>query len=139
MKQLQYLPPNTSNPATYLLAGILPLKATLHKRILTTFCNMIRDMTTAEYRIIRRQLAVKTDKSKSWVITVKRLLFTYDLPSAYDLLLETPSKENWKASVKKAIYAIHEQYLKEEVKKHNSCRYINTEACSLSVRNSGEN
>ena len=73
---------------------------------------MIRVMNTAEYRINRKQLAVKTDKFKLWVITVKQPLFTYDLPSDYDLIAETPtifsylswtSKELWKLSVKKAI------------------------------------
>ena len=131
MKQIQNLPPNTSNPMTYLLLGLLPIEGALHKSILTTFCTFLRNIDTAEYRIIRRQLAVKDDDSKSWISTVKKLLYKYGLPSAHDLLTEPPSKEIWKRSVKKAIANHYEAELKTEAIKQNSCRYVDLNACSL--------
>ena len=82
----KYLPHGVINPLTYLLAGILPIKGTLHKRILTTFCSMLRDRNTAEYRIIRRQLALKDDSPKSWVVRVKKLLYQYHVPSIYRVI-----------------------------------------------------
>ena len=102
MKQVIHLPPGVSNPITYLLVGILPIKGT--KIILTTFCSMLRYENIAEYRIIKRQLALKDDNSKSWDVIVKKLLYQYHLSSAFYLILEPPNTETWKRSVTKAVH-----------------------------------
>ena len=131
MKQLQGLPPNASNAATYLLLGIVPLEGALEKSILTTFCTMLRNTNTAEYRILYRQLATKNVKSKSWINIAKDALYKYGLPSAYDLVLDTPEKDSWKHSIKNAINLYHENELKEQIANQKSCRYINVESCSM--------
>ena len=131
MKQIQSLPPSASNAMTYLLLGMLPMEGALDKKVLTTFCSMLRNQESAEYRIIQRQLAMKSDKSKSWVVIVKKLLFKYHLPSAYDLFLDTPSKGSWKSSVNKAVKAYHGRELKEEVAGQSSCKYVNLGLCSM--------
>ena len=125
MKQIQHLPIRVSSPITYvyLLAGILPIKATLHKRILTTFCSMLRHGNTAEYRIIKKQLALK----------VKKLLYQYHLPSAFVLMLEPPNKETWKKSVTKAVHQYHKKELKTQAATQSTCRYINLIACSVTI------
>ena len=88
MRQVQFLLPGVSNPITYLLAGVLPIKGTLYKRNLTTFCSMLRDKNTSEYKIMKRQLALKDDNSKSWIVIVKKLLYQYHLPSTRITLFE---------------------------------------------------
>ena len=93
MKQVQHLPPGVSQPKTVLLSGFLPIKGTLHERILTTVCSMFRYINTAEYKLIKRQLALNDDNVMSWVVIVKKLLHQYYLPSVVDLILEPPSKE----------------------------------------------
>lgn len=130
MKQLQHLPECTSNPVTYLLCGILPIEGEIHKRVLTTFTRLLRDTSSAEYRIIKRQLALKDLSSNSWTSGVRMLTHMYGLPSAHDLLLNTPSKDGWKREVKRAIHVFHTEALKEECSKHASTRYINLASCS---------
>ena len=131
LKQIQNLPPNTSNAATYLLCGVLPIEAEVDKRTLSTFGRIIRDPTTAEYDIVRRQIAVKGLSSNSWTSKVKKLTHKYDLPSVYELLEFPPSKEEWKLMIKKAIHRVHMESLKDETVSQTTVRYLNTSLCSL--------
>jgi hypothetical protein len=48
LKQIQHLPERTSDAATYLLHGQIPITGEIHKRALTTFGNIIRDFGTVE-------------------------------------------------------------------------------------------
>jgi hypothetical protein len=66
LKQIQHLPERTSDAATYLLLGQIPITGEIHKRALTTFGNIIRDFGTVECELAHRQLAVKSKKSHSW-------------------------------------------------------------------------
>ena len=112
LKQLQHLPPSTSNCATYLISGVLPIRAEIEKRTLTTFVRFISNTETAEYAIIKRQLVMKTLKSKSWTTEIKKLLHRFRLPSAHSLMDNIPTKENWKLMVKKAVHSHYLECLK---------------------------
>ena len=95
IKQRQTLPTNTSNPASYLLLGILPVQGEIDKRILTTFNRIANDTSSAEYDIINRQVAIKDLNSHSWTTSVKKITFKYDLPSVYRLLENPYKKDEW--------------------------------------------
>ena len=131
LKQLQHLPPNTSNPAVYLLAGTLPIQAEVDKRILTTFVRFISNKTSTEFHIIRRQAVMKDLESSSWTKSIKELLFKYNLPSIYDILELTPEKKAWKQDVKKAIIAKTIKLLIADMENQSSVKYINVNACSV--------
>ena len=132
LKQLQHLPSGCSNSATYLIAGVSPIKAEIEKRTLTTFVRFIRDQSSAEFQIIKRQIAIKGLDSKSWTVHVRKLLHKFKLPSAYELLENPPSKEIWKQSVKKAINCYYEKALVQEVIHQSSMKFLNISSCSLS-------
>jgi hypothetical protein len=57
LKQIQHLPERTSDAATYLLHGQIPITGEIHKRALTTFGNIIRDFGTVESQILRSILS----------------------------------------------------------------------------------
>ena len=69
LKQIQGIPDNTSNSACLALLGILPIKDILNKNLLNLFVNMIRDKSSIEYEIARRQVVMKDSPSES--------IFTY--------------------------------------------------------------
>ena len=85
---------------------------------------MIRDKNSIEFKIINRQLAVKDTDSASFTITIRRLLQKYDLPDAYDLIRNTPSKEEWKRMVKEATNNTYRKDVTEEMKNKTSLRYM---------------
>ena len=100
--------------------------------MLITFVRLIRDPTTAEYNIIKRQVVIKDINSKSWTVDIRKLLHKFNLPSCHDLLRNTPKKEAWQYEVKKAVSGYYSVKLKKELEKQSSTRYINPCACSLS-------
>ena len=133
MKQLQHLPPCCSNSVTYLLAGITPIIAELEKRTLTTFVRFIKDKNSAEFHVIRRQLAIKDLTSKSWTTHVRKLLQKFNLPSAFELLITTPTKDKWKAIVKEAVKNFYLDILVKEAMLQSSAKYINFNTCRLTA------
>ena len=96
LKQIQGLPDKTANTICLALLGILPLEAVLHKNALTTFVNMIRHKGTIENDIALRKIVMKDVNDKSWFMSVWSILDLYNLPSIYQLLTDTPSKNEWK-------------------------------------------
>ena len=85
---------------------------------------MIRQKDSIEHQIIRRQLAVKDEDSKSFTMTIRKILQKYDLPSAYDLLENTPGKDQWKAMVKKATNDSYRKEIGEEIKNKTSLKHL---------------
>ena len=108
----------------YQLLGAKPIQVVLDIRALSFFGNMIRQKDSIEHQIIRRQLAVKDEDSKSFTITIRKILQKYDLPSAYDLLENTPGKDQWKAMVKKATNDSYRKEISEEIKNKTSLKHL---------------
>jgi hypothetical protein len=72
LKQLS-LPPNTPDPAVYLLSGTLPVEAQLHIRALSYFNNICnQEEKSIEKLSARQQLRIKTINSNSWFIGIKK-------------------------------------------------------------------
>jgi len=131
LRRLQYLPQSTSVPAIHLLFGIPPIEATIHIQILTFLANICRRRDSVEQYIISRQAVMCEPDEKSWVNQAKKTLRLYNLPSIFTLLECTPSKSQWKTTVKKAVLAVWEKNLKEEAEEKTSLRYLNLSKCSL--------
>ena len=56
LKLILSLPVNVADPAVYILTGILPDEALLHKRVLTLFGNIFRlPQTSIEHQLAKRQ------------------------------------------------------------------------------------
>ena len=122
LRQLQTLPDRCANIPVYTLLGAKPIDVVLDSRALSFFANMIRDKNSIEFKIINRQLAVKDADSASFTITIRRLLQKYDLPDAYDLIRNTPSK--WKRMVKEATNNTYRKDVIEVMKNKTSLRYM---------------
>jgi hypothetical protein len=129
LKHLQNLPAGTSTAGVYLILGQLPATVSLARNILTLYVNLIRDSASIEYQIIRRQLAVKSSDSRTFLTTVKALLLLYDLPSAYTLLSSPPTKERWKRSVKKQTSQMTFTHLRQEAARKVSLKFLNINIC----------
>jgi hypothetical protein len=80
LKQLLSFPPNTPDPAVYLLSVTFPVEAQLHIRALS-FCNNIcnQEEKSIEKLSARQQLRIKTINSNSWFIEIKKMLIKYNL------------------------------------------------------------
>ena len=75
LKQILTLPSTAADPAIYLLSGMLPIEAVLHKRILSLVGNITRlPEDSVELRLAKHQLEVKSFSSHSWCIVVKKIL-----------------------------------------------------------------
>ncbi|MES9882009.1 MAG: reverse transcriptase family protein, partial [Sedimenticola sp.] len=127
LKQIQGLPDKTSNSAVLALLGIPPIEKVIHKSMLSLFVKIIKDHETVEYDIAVRQLAMKSPNEYSWFNQIKMILDKYDLPTAYKLLSNSPSKLAWKKSVKCALYNEVTNAWYEDVTTKPSLKYINPE------------
>ena len=125
LRQIQHLPERVAACSVYILSGLLPVEAEIHKSQLTLFGNIIcQDCVERDLAI--RQLAVKDLKSKSWFITIQETLFQYNLPSAHDLIENPPEKITWKAQVKLHIRKYWEKSI-AEARLKSTLRYLNFE------------
>ena len=132
LRNIQHLPKSTATPALYLLSGFLPLKALLHIRTLTFFTSTLRrGEQSIEFRLIERQLAMKSGSSSGWVWHVQALLTHYGLPSAFSLLRHQPGKVEWKKMVKSTVTRRWECELKGEARKKKTLSLVNLTACDL--------
>ncbi|CAG2191260.1 unnamed protein product [Mytilus edulis] len=125
LKQIQHLPKRTSIAATLLLLGRIPIEGEIHKKILKTFGNIIRNDKSVEREIAFRQLAMKDEKSGSWFTKLHNLTVIYGLPSPYDIIENPPSKISWNRHVNNCINNQFLQNLKKEAKEKSSLKYIN--------------
>ena len=133
LRQLQFLPekPIPCNQAVYGLLGAKPIPAVVHQAALVHFGNILRSEGSIELDLAQRQLAVKTDKSKSWFIHIKQLLLKYDLPSAYELLDAPPGKMEWKTRVSNAVKLFWDQENRKEASAKSSLKYLNIDALGI--------
>ena len=91
LKQVLSLPTKVADCAVYVVSGMVPTEATIHKRALTLYGNISRlpDTCTAiEKQLVERQLCLEANTSHSWFIAIKRLHLQYGLPDLYELLAD---------------------------------------------------
>ena len=124
LRQLQSLPDRCVNIPVYTLLGAKQMEIVLDIRALSFFGNMVRQEGTLEQQIIRRQLSVKDEKSSSFTTSIRKILQKYNLPNAYELINNMPSKERWKAMVKDATNATYRNEITEDIKNKSSFRFL---------------
>jgi hypothetical protein len=123
-KQLLGIPQNSPTPAVYLMFGVLPIEAEVHRRVLRLFRDIAARPATREYNVALRQLAQKDTTSGSWFIFVQTILTKYNLRSAHEILANPPSKLSWKRLVKMSITLHWETKLREEALAYRSLGYL---------------
>ena len=124
LRQLQSLPDRCANIPVYTLLGAKPMRIVLDIRALSFFGNMVRQEDTLEYQIIRRQLSVKDENSSSFTVTIRKILQTYNLPDAYELINNMPNKERWKTMVKEATNTTYRKEIMEDIKNKSSLKFL---------------
>ncbi len=95
--------------------------------MLSLFVKIIKDHETVEYDIAVRTTCNEISKGIHWFNQIKKILDKYDLPTAYKLLSNSPSKLAWKKSVKCALYSEVTNAWYEDVTTKPSLKYINPE------------
>lgn len=123
-RQMQGLPSRAANIATYALLGTEPIEAVLDKLLLTFSISAIQDRSSVEYRIIERQLAMSENKPNSFISRLRNTLAKYELPTPQSLLAETPSKQKWKSTLRKALQTYWYQRWNEEKLSKSSLEYL---------------
>lgn len=89
------------------------------------FCNIIRDPKCIEYDIALRQLAVKSPTDTSFFSKVRNILDLYSLPSAYIILENPPTKDQWKEKVRTCIHQNVELIWKVDIESKSTLKYLN--------------
>ena len=107
-----------------ILFGAPPVEAVVHSKLLGLFGTISRDPESIEYKILQRQIALKSIDDNIWSTKIKALLLMYNLPSIYDLMLNPPSKPKWQAKVKACISAYWEKQIAEELCQLPSLKYL---------------
>ncbi|CAC5378654.1 unnamed protein product [Mytilus coruscus] len=103
LRQIQHLPDRAANVASHLLLGRITIESEIHKRILKTFKNIIRNENSIERKLAIRQLATKSLQSGSLFTKTVEIANIYDLPSPYDTIDNPPGKQLWKNLVNKTV------------------------------------
>ena len=125
LKQVLSLSTNVADPAVYIISGALPAEAMIHKRILSLFGNITRLTENAiEYKLAKRQLEIKTFKSHSWFIVVKKILIQYELPDPESLLDNVLEKYAWKKRFHTAINKYWTERIVSQSKLYSSLKHL---------------
>ena len=122
LRDIQGLPRRTAIPAVYLLSGSLPLEAQIDRRRLCLLPSL-RDNPTLR-AIIHRQIAVKSDKSHSWVIETQALLRKYQLPHICKIVELQSSKVQWRKAVDEAIQEYWTDQIEKEAKQKSTLKNL---------------
>ena len=103
LRLLQGLPKRTPRCISYLLLGARPLQAEIHIRQLTFLGNIIRSGNLALLQIMKRQITLKDNNSKSWFVYMENLVDRYELSPLDTLMSGIPPKSKWKKIVQKHV------------------------------------
>ena len=112
----------------YILTGLLPIETQIRKKTITFFNNVCRQShDPTEKRLAIRQITVKTLKSNSWFISVKKLLWKYDLGEIDTYLNDPPTKLEWKTLINKTLNCYWKRLFVQQANLHKTLKYINLE------------
>ena len=117
LRQVQTLPESTATEAVYWLAGVLPIEAQYHRKILTLAGSICRLPRTHQlHKLATRQLAIR-DNRNSWFLQADKIGEQYGLDLQQQL--DFPwTKLAWKSSVKSRISSHwHIQLFSSSIKK----------------------
>jgi exonuclease III len=124
IRSILHLPPRTAIPALHIITALPPIRAMIDQKVLTFFRNVLSDPGTIS-DIIIRQHAVKGPKSHSWIIYIEEILRKYHLPNIMQLYENTPSKPQWKLTVRDAISEFWQKDQEELAHSKSTLRHLN--------------
>ncbi|KAK3088432.1 hypothetical protein FSP39_019152 [Pinctada imbricata] len=125
LKQILSIPVSTADPAPFILSGCIPVEAIIHKRALTFYCNICRLPESAiEKQLAHRQCSIKSLKSHSWFIAIKKLLIKYDLPDINDVLKQPPTKYTWNKLVNRKVNDYWKTKIMSSAGSYSSLRHL---------------
>ena len=131
LRQLQGLPDRTSSDAVLGIIGVWPIEAEIDRRILVMFRNIANTPDSIEYKIALRQLGTKDTSSKSWFIRVVHTLQKYDLPTAYTILDNPPSRHSWKSTVIRKMCQFWNDSILTSASNKSSLRFVSAKTLEL--------
>ena len=126
LRQLLFLQDNVPRCAIYIILGILPVQAIIHKKMCVLFGTIGRKVNSVEWKIAERQLAIKSKESASWFVSIKRILAIYELQSPLVIFSEPYTKQRWNELVNRAVTQYWQDKVEREAAKLNSLRLLNT-------------
>ncbi|CAC5401533.1 unnamed protein product [Mytilus coruscus] len=126
IKQILSLPVNVADPAIYIISGLLPAEAIIHKKALILFGSICRaDCTATEWKIAERQLGIKTLKSNSWFIALKTIFFKYGIQDPYTSLFDkTITKMKWKHIINQKVNTYWTERIQQDTLMFSSLQYL---------------
>jgi hypothetical protein len=131
IREVQGFPLRTAIPAVLGLLGVLPISAVIHRQALTLLRNMVADKESLEYNVCLRQVAMKAPSSQSWLVYINSILDLYQLPNVSSIVLNTPSKPEWKRTVSQAILSHWNEHIVELASERETVKYISKKSLDL--------
>ena len=126
LKQIISVPTNTVDLAVYILTGLLPVETQLDKKVLILFNSVCRqNENSVEKSLAYRQCSVKTIKSNSWFMDVKKIIWKCQM-NDIEFYLDNPiSKIRWKSLVNRTVNAYWYKGITTIVPYYRNLSYLN--------------
>ena len=125
IKQIMSLQTTVADPAVYMISGLLPMEAEIHIKILTLFGNICRlDRSSIEWQIAERQLTIKSFKSNSWFIDLKKICAKYEISNIQQYLYNPLTKLKWKSTITSKIKKFWINKIIDNKNMYSSLRYL---------------
>ena len=103
LRRIQSLPSRTALSAVYILVGVLPLEAELHKRQLSLLFSILSSRNATLHELVQRAIGLQCISYAGFFKRVSDTLDLYDLPTIRQLLESTPTKLEWKRQTRQAL------------------------------------
>lgn len=123
-KQILSLSTKTADAAVYILLGAETIEQIIHKMAIGLFLRIAKNTNSIEHQLAIRQLALKNIDSKSWFVKINNILRIYNLPSAYEIILQP--KKNWKFITHDEIDKTWRNKWTEQVESKTTLKYLQT-------------
>lgn len=123
LRSIQAIPVRTSKSITHLMLGCRTITAEIHIRQLSLLGSIIRCENSTLINLLRRQVNLKSEHSKSWFIHVNNLLQEYQLPGMESLLITSTSKFHWKKQIGQSVDRHWYKVLQEDCSTKSSLKY----------------
>ena len=135
LRALLKLSPYSPVAPLYFLFGELPIEASLHMDVLSTFWNIWVNPQTKVFEVVQYLLKMSDESSLTWSAHAKLLFQLYNLPDPLHLLSSPPwSKEKWKQYTHTAVISHHETVWRNKATNNYKLQYLNVKASGLSGR-----
>lgn len=122
LKRLQSLPSRTATSAVYLLLGVLPCIAEIHKRQLSLLYSIAMCENSSIKEIALRQL--NAGNPSSFFVRIIGTMKMYNLPTYHQIMNGSFEKTEWKYIVKKAINKHWTTTLREDCKNKSTLNML---------------